>query len=335
MIVLVNGLGNIGTTVANLLLDYKVDFGIDEVWAYKRKIQPWQSIELNLLEAKGIKVCSDDVSYPNPEDVLPKVNYIFECAANGVGLLNKDRYDKLPNLIGASAQGSEKGFGVSFMSGLNNELIKNEKFVHVVSCNMHGSAAIMRLFGGDLLQNLESADMVVVRRSEDIGNHQRMVSGNVVSRHLDEVAGTHHSIDVNDMFKSIGVDANCTASDITTPSQFLHSVRFNLKLKSPLKDSVIDLIDNSPLVSRTSKFDSNVVFEMGRRYGYNGRIFSHAIVLDGNLLITQNEIKGWAFVPQEGNTIISTIHAFLLQIGHEKEKQLINKLLQNLVLNQW
>ena len=55
------------------------------------------------------------------------------------------------------------------------------------------------------------------------------------------------------------------------------------------------------------------MFELGRRYGVQGRLFAHAIVVANDLLISGRSIKGWAFVPQEGNTLLSTLEAFLLQ----------------------
>ena len=74
---------------------------------------------------------------------------------------------------------------------------------------------------------------------------------------------------------------------------------------------------------------------LGRRYGFNGRLFSHAIILSENLLVDRNSIKGWAFIPQEGNTLLSTVHSFLLQTEHPKEKQIMNELLNDLCREQW
>lgn len=337
MNVLVNGVGNIGSSLLNLLVQYKTELNIDLIYACKRTINPWTAAELDVLQEKGIRICTISKSdeYPQLGAILPQIQYIFEATPNGVGLSNKARYEKLPNLIGASAQGSEKGFGTSFMSGVNNKVISGEKFVHVVSCNTHGSAAVLRLFAGENLENLEDADMVVVRRSEDIGNHERLVSANVVARHLDDKAGTHHSIDVRDMFKTINVACELTSSDITTPSQLMHAVRFNIALKTSLSSSVNELLAEYPLIARTNKFDSNIVFEQGRRYGFNGRIFSHAIIIDQNLLISEKRIKGWAFVPQEGNSIISTLHAYLLQTKQANSEQTISKIINKLCRAEW
>jgi glyceraldehyde-3-phosphate dehydrogenase (NAD(P)) len=115
----------------------------------------------------------------------------------------------------------------------------------------------------------------------------------------------------------------------------MHAVRFNIKLKQPIENSIDEMIKSNPLISKTNKFDSNIVFELGRRYGLNGRLYSHAIVLTGNILASDKTIKGWAFVPQEGNSIISTIHAYLLQTNHPQEAEVIAKLISDLCREEW
>lgn len=335
--VLVNGMGNIGTTLVNLLCHHRQELEIEEIYVCKRSIYPWNKAEREILNEKGVKICTTErrEEFLFIEDILPEVDYIFEATANGVGLANLEHYKNLPQLKGSSAQGSEKGFGIPFMSGINDEVVLGQKFVNVVSCNTHGSAALLKTFCGDNLENLEEADVVVVRRSEDLGNHQRLVSANVVARHLSPTAGTHHSIDVIDMFKTKNIHCPLTSSDITTPSQLMHSVRFNIKLKQPLEKSIDACIDANPFMAKTLKFDSNVVFELGRRYGFNGRIFSHAIVLSGNILVTENTIKGWAFVPQEGNSILSTIHAYILQMKLARGEEKFEKIRNGLLRKEW
>jgi len=154
------------------------------------------------------------------------------------------------------------------MSNLNNEQIAFQKFVQIVSCNTHGAAAIINSLANKNLTDLEFADFVVVRRSEDIGNHERLVGANVVARHLSDLNGTHHAIDVKDMYETMGIDCPITSSDITTPSQLLHSTRFHLSFKSSIKPDVIfKQLESNPFIAMTNKFDSNQIFELGRRYG--------------------------------------------------------------------
>ena len=334
MKVLINGVGNIGTTLACLLFDFKTDLDISEVIVYKNLMQPWKQIDLEILSAKGIKVItSDDEPYSK---VIKTIDYIFETTANRIGLKNKSLYEKCESLIGVCAQGSEKGFGIPFMSGLNDDMLLNQKFVQIVSCNTHGAASLLQTICGKDLANLVDSDFVVVRRSEDLGNHERLVSANVVARHLSQVTGTHHAIDVKDMYNSMNINCNITSSDITTPSQLMHATRFTIQTNTKLDlDTFNQLITKNNFISTSTKFDSNLIFELGRRYGEYGRIYNHVIVLNNNLLFTENGVKGWAFVPQEGNSVISTIHAFLLQTNTPNSVVKMNVIKNTLLKKQW
>jgi glyceraldehyde-3-phosphate dehydrogenase (NAD(P)) len=334
MKVLVNGSGNIGTTLACLLIDYKDVLNIEEIHIFKNTPQPWRDTDLDFLKQKGVNVHnSTEIEYT---ELVTKIDYIFEATSNGVGLKNKSLYEKADNLIGVCAQGSEKDFGLPFMSGINSKPFESIKFIQIVSCNTHGAASILQTICGENLTNLKSADFVVVRRSEDIGNHERLVTSNVIARHLSDDIGTHHAIDVKDMYNSLGVNCDITSSDITTPSQLLHSTRFTIQFKNKISESKFnELILTNSFISTTKKFDSNFIYELGRRYGKYGRIFNHAIVLNNNLLISDKTIKGWAFVPQEGNSIISTIHAFLLQTQPKNADKSIEIIKKELLHPKW
>lgn len=340
MKVLVNGIGNIGKTILGILCDYKSKLNIDEIYALKNTaITDWNKEELNILSDMGIVICSrENEDYLDLEDIIDRIDYVFDCNANGFGLKNKYWYENLTSLKGCSAQGSEKGFGIPFMTGINDEQIEDKKFVQIVSCNTHALSSIITTFVNDDLSNLIEGDFVIVRRSEDIGNHERLVTSNVLSRHLKEEIGTHHAIDVKDLFLTKDEGLNIQSSDITTPSQLMHSVRFNLYLKNSISISEIKKrIEDNEYISTSSKFDSNILFELGRRYSPYGRLFSHAIINDNNLLfdVDHLKVKGWAFIPQEGNTILSTIHAFLLQVNMNNTTDVMNAIKKDLVKPAW
>lgn len=338
MKVLVNGIGNIGTTLLSLLIEHQELLNIDTVFALKNKPLPWQEDDLNYLSLIGVRVCSklQESDYEFLDSIIDEVDYIFDCTNNGGGMLNKQWYVDLPNLKGACAQGSEKKFGVSYMAGINDHAVKSKKFVHVVSCNTHSLSSLLTTFTGENLERHTESDFVVVRRSEDIGNHQRLVTANVVARHLDEQIGTHHSVDVVDLFATKKILPNVTSSDVTTPSQLMHAVRFNIGLKEKLNREKIDqLIADNSYMATSTKFDSNVIFERGRRIGFQGRIYSHAIVISNNLIISRDSVKGWAFIPQEGNTLLSTISAFLIQTGFEDYSSVMDSLKNQLLMDRW
>jgi len=340
MKILVNGIGNIGQTLLGVLCDYKTMLHITNIYALKNtQITDWNRLEIDLLEKKGVIICSKNNSlYKNIDSIINEIDYIFDCNANSFGLKNKEWYSSLQNLKGCSAQGSEKGFGIPFMTGINNMAIKNVTFAQIVSCNTHALSSIITTFSNNTLSNFIEGDFVIVRRSEDLGNSERLVGANVLSRHLNNKIGTHHAIDVKDLFETKKEELNIQSSDITTPSQLMHSVRFNLKFKNAPNLSDINIcIEKNLSVSTTTKFDSNIIFELGRRYSQYGRLFSHAIINSNNLLFDSKNgsIKGWAFIPQEGNTILSTIHAFLLQTNVKNNDKIIDKLKLDMIKPMW
>ena len=340
MNVLINGIGNIGQTLLGVLCDHQNLLGIKNIFALKNtEITDWNRQEIELLIQKGIVICTKNKSEHKLLDQhIEHIDYVFDCTANSFGLKNKSWYENLSKLKGCCAQGSEKGFGIPFMSSINNQQIKNNRYVQIVSCNTHALSSLITTLSGQNPSNFEEGDFVIVRRSEDLGNHQRLVGANVISRHLKESIGTHHAIDVKDLFDTKNIKLNIQSSDITTPSQLMHTVRFNLKLKNlPDQKTINTFIEGNPFVSSTTKFDSNIVFELGRRYSAYGRLFSHAIINSNNLLLDKQDrrIKGWAFIPQEGNTILSTVHAFLLQTQNSDHQYIIEKLTAKLIQQKW
>jgi glyceraldehyde-3-phosphate dehydrogenase (NAD(P)) len=330
--VLVNGAGNIGTTLANLLLAHRSTLGIGEVVVRKvREARPFEEPDLNELAKRGALLVRSPIEGA-PGDLLASVDYVFDCRTPGAALRDREAYLRLPNLRGASAQGSEAGFGVPFVGGVNAEVVRGERLVQIASCNTHATTTLLHVLGGVQLGRLEEADLVCVRRSEDLGGSERLVGANVVSRHRDALHGTHHAADAARVYATLGLAPFVTSSDITTPSQLMHAVRFNVRLHAPraAADVVADF-EAEPRLAITAKFDSNRVFELGRRYGFQGRLYAHAIVVANDLLVTGRNVRGWAFVPQEGNTLLSTIEAFLLQTGHPQAEAIERKVCASLI----
>ena len=332
MRVLVNGTGNIGTTLANLLLAHRSLLGIGEVVVRKvRETRPFEVSDLNELVNRGARLVLSPTEGA-AGDLMASVDYVFDCRKPGAALRDRETYLGLPNLRGASAQGSEGGFGVPFVDGVNAEVVGREKLVQIASCNTHATATLLRVLGGEGLGRLEEADLVCVRRSEDLGGRERLVGANVVSRHRDARHGTHHAADAARVYATLGLAPCVTSSDITTPSQLMHAVRFNVRLlTSRAAADVVGDFKAEPRLAITAKFDSNRVFELGRRYGFQGRLYAHAIVVANDLLVTGRNVRGWAFVPQEGNTLLSTITAFLLQTGRPQAEAIGRRLCASLI----
>lgn len=327
MRVIVRGLGNIGTTLANVLLAQRELLGISSVICHKGTPTSFGDADLELLASRGAEVLRGPQL---TESTWSTIDFAFDCRAAGVPRAAREEYADRRRLVGIVVQGTEEGFGVPFVSGLNGDVIAGRRYVQVASCNAHAIATVLRTFGGSRLEQLEVADFVVVRRSEDVGSHERLVSGTVVANHRDE-DGTHHARSARRLFETLGLSPSLSTSDVTTPSQLLHTLRFSVRLRGSWEEERLQrVVQGERLLATTSKFDANRVFELGRRYGFQGRLFAHAIVVSNNLHLRSDagatELRGWAFVPQEGNTILSTIEAYLRQTRHPDPESIMSEL---------
>jgi hypothetical protein len=308
MRVLVNGVGNIGTTLLQVLTTHRSLLGLEEIYAHKATVHPWDQAQLRRLKGLGVVLVGEHGSMPL-EAVCDEIDYVFDTGRPGGGVARQASYDGWRGLRGGSAQGTEHAFGTPYVHGLG---LPVDRWTHIPSCNTHSALAILHTLADGDLDEVVSADFVVARRSEDIGNHERLVAGNVVARHLDPELGTHHAIDADAVLRRIGRRIPMQSSDITTPSQFLHATRFTVRLRTEVSaDAVQARIERNPLVGTTRIFESNKVFEIGRRFGLGGRLYNQAIFVAENLLVSGDEVRGWVVVPQEGNTILSTVGAFL------------------------
>ena len=91
----------------------------------------------------------------------------------------------------------------------------------------------------------------------------------------------------------------------------MHVLWFYLKTKEPLTlNDVKDRLQNNDLVAMTSKNMTSTVFSFGRDHGHYGRILNQTVIVEQSLNIKNgNEITGFCFTPQDGNSILSSISA--------------------------
>ncbi len=258
-----------------------------------------------------------------------------------MGIANLELYKSLPRLKGACAQGSEKAFGQSYIVGMPRCGAAKNRFKQIVSCNTHGIIATLLAFVGQEFNTVEEADFVVVRRSEDLSNSERLVGANVVSRHRDKQMGTHHALDASDLLKEYAISIPMTSSDITTPSQLMHSMRFSIQLTPKFyetqKGLLEDVYQHFPQVSTIRDFNTNRIFELGRRYGFHGRLYASTIINSNYLLwdASTRRIRGWIFIPQEGATILSTIAAYIAECLDYQNGQIYNSIAQACTRVEW
>lgn len=301
MKVLVNGVGNLGTTLLQVLTAHWDLLDADTVFAHKHTLRSRDLPQLQRLKNLGVILVGDD--YPAQADIASvahEIDYVFDAARPGEGRLRKPGYDDLPNLLGASAQGSERGFGTPYVLGHGMDASLS-RHVSVPSCTTHAALAVLRTITGGDLDRARAADFVVASPGDP-----------AVHGHLDDVHGTRAAVDAEELLAVLGRRLPIQSDELSLPEEFLHIVRFSVRLdQSPGLEQVRDRIDRSAYVCRTEHTDTAAVFDIGRRFGLGGRLFQQVIFSDSSLMVKDQVVSGWAFVPREGNTVLSTMSAYL------------------------
>ena len=211
------------------------------------------------------------------------VDYVFDCRKDGAARRDRDRYLAYPNLRGVSAQGSEDGFGVPFVGGVN--------------------AAAMPARGSSTSRR---ATRTRPRRSGGAG---RSVAGGARGQSISSAsAAARTSAGASAWSAPAWSAATATPRTArTTPPtprpcspprrhagghQLGRHHAQSADARGPLRRaarvprSIADLVEDLRRARgsrRPAKFDSNRVFELGRRYGFQGRLYAHAVVVASDL----------------------------------------------------
>ncbi len=326
-IVHVVGTGTIGEPLIGLLCDARKDLGIDEVTFYKHtpslvdrpKLKGLINRGANLAVAKDkIKEFQELGIEPTyeAEEAIKRATVVIDCTPKGTGLLNKERYYvKYKNRVkGFLAQGSEFGFGKMYAVGINDEAITpKDKFIQIVSCNTHNIAVLIKTLAieGRNSSHLREGKFLCIRRANDISQVKSFVPSPEVGTHKDPKMGTHHARDVYHLYKTLGLELNVFSSALKLNTQYMHSIWFDIKLTKKItqEEAIQRFIDN-PRVAVTYKQSANLVFSYGRDHGHYGRILNQTVVVIPSLhVLNNNEVIGFCFTPQDGNSLLSSISA--------------------------
>ncbi|MFC1618698.1 hypothetical protein ACFL45_02000 [Candidatus Neomarinimicrobiota bacterium] len=325
-IVHVVGTGTIGEPLTGLLSDYREQLGIDEVTFNKNTpltserskvrdlIRRGARLSVVAEAVDGFKSISLDPEFTS-EEAIERASVVIDCTPKGSGHKNKVEYYRryLESGLGFVAQGSESGFGKMYACGINDRaLVQGEdKFIQVVSCNTHSMAVLINTLALQdvAVDNLMTGRFVIVRRASDISQDSSFIPSPRVSKHKDEIYGSHHARDCVSLFDTIGHKLDLYSSVLQVNSQYMHVVYFNLVVKEPISlQKVIDRLDANDRIALTEKVSANQVFSFGRDHGHFGRILNQAVVPVPTLQVNnQREIVGFAFTPQDGNSLLSSI----------------------------
>jgi len=338
-IVHVVGTGTIGEPLIGLLCDAKDDLGIDEITFYKHspvltdrpKVKGLVKRGANL--AVGEEKINDfqdlgiDPVY-NSEEAIKRASVVIDCTPKGTGLMNKEKYYKKykGKVKGFLAQGSEFGFGKMYAVGINDTAITSkDQFIHIVSCNTHNIAVLINTLAIEGKKNhLKEGKFLCIRRSNDISQVKSFVPSPEVGTHKDEKMGTHHAVDVYHLYRTLGIELNVFSSALKLNTQYMHCIWYDVKIdKKITKEETTQMFIDNPRVSVTYKKAANLVFSFGREHGHYGRLLNQTVmVLPTIHVLNENEVIGFCFTPQDGNSILSSVTAterFLYPDSYEEK----------------
>ena len=324
-IVHVVGTGTIGEPLIGLLCDAKEDLGIDEISFYKHSPVLTDRPKVRGLVKRGanLAVREDKTSefqelgmepMYDAEEAIKRATVVIDCTPKGTGLMNKEKYyNKYKNKIkGFMAQGSEFGFGKMYAVGINDEAITpKDKFIHIVSCNTHNIAVLIKTLaiGEKNKNNLKEGRFLCIRRANDISQVKSYIPSPQVGSHKDQKMGTHHAVDVFHLYKTLGLDINVFSSALKLNTQYMHCIWYDLKLdyKINTEEATRKFIDN-PRVAVSYKKDANLIFSFGRDHGHYGRLLDQTVIVVPTIhVVNNNEVIGFCFTPQDGNSILSSV----------------------------
>ena len=344
-IVHVVGTGTIGEPLIGILCEQKSNLGIDEITFHKHSPLTSDKPKIQNLMRKGarLSVLEDRIDDFKAiglepeftlEEAVARASVVIDCTPKGFGHANKKAfYEKYTDKVkGFLAQGSEDGFGKKYARGINDHVItKEDQFLQIVSCNTHNLACLVNTIALSVApDNLLSGKFLCIRRSNDISQTSSFVPAPTVNDHDDNIYGTHHAKDAAGLFKTMDLDLNLFSSALKVNSQYMHVVWFNLELKEQTdKEKVLHLLQRDKRVALTEHHSSNTVFSFGRDQGQYGRLLNQTVVVEDSINIKNgNEVTGFCFTPQDGNSILSSIAATVRFLNPHSYQDKINSLSQ-------
>ena len=339
--ILVIGTGTIGEPLIGLLADFRKELKLGSVFFHKRSPLLDEVAKVNSMVERGagLVVDLDKVNQFQElghepvlefEAALKLADVIIDCTPAGneskekfyLPLIRDKKYKKKVFI----AQGSEKGFGVPYAHGINDEaLVRNPQFIQVVSCNTHNISSLIKTLSPSI-HNLVYGDFTCIRRANDISQDGSYIASPEVGKHNDSRFGTHHARDTYDLFRTLNQCPNIFSSALKVNTQYMHIIRFTMQVKGHTdREKVIDSFKENKFTSLTHKTLTNKVFSFGRDHGYYGRIFNHTVVsmpsIYAGQLVGESLITGYCFTPQDGNSILSSVAAAMHAIHGKKYKE--------------
>jgi len=337
--VLVVGTGTIGEPLIGLLADFRKKLNIGRVIFHKRTPLSDEVAKVESLIKRGAQLAVNENLIPAFKELGHNVGYDFQTALKMADVVidctpagnehKKKHYTKYPGKV-FIAQGSEKDFGVPYAHGINDNIFdKNPNFIQVVSCNTHNIACLINTVTNDHGREVKG-DFVCIRRSNDISQEASFVPSPTISDHKDPIYGTHHARDAHNLFMTQKRSVNLFSSALKVNSQYMHIIRFDIKLKGEYThNEILNRFRENKFIALTEKTSTNKVFSFGRDHGYYGRIFNQTVIPVSSLHVRiygrETKISGFCFTPQDGNSLLSSVAACMYALhGRGNYKQYMN-----------
>lgn len=333
-VVHVVGTGTIGEPLIGLLTEFQKEFGIDEVTFHKNSVSDRPKVKALL--KRGAKLVVDAGTEAGfrawgvepamlHDQALEEATVVIDCSPKGLEMKDTLYKQYEHNTQGFIAQGSEFGFGTMYARGINDAVLKQSgPYVQVVSCNTHNLSCIidtLALQEGD--DNLLEGSFVCMRRANDITQVKDFCPAPQVGAHKDGKFGTHHARDAYHLFQTRGLELNLFSSAVKLPTQYMHSLWFDLRLKRPTSLKALKAhIHANDRIAVTEKKDANAVFSFGRDQGHFGRILNQTVIPTSTLTMPhEHRVVGFCFTPQDGNSLLSSVAAALRFLHPEDFEQ--------------
>jgi glyceraldehyde-3-phosphate dehydrogenase (NAD(P)) len=342
--VLVVGTGTIGEPLIAMLVRNRKELGIDRVFFHKNTPLKHDRSKVHALQRAGAElvVHQEKVDAFNDlsiepigtfEDAIEQSRVVIDCTpvGNRMKELVYSRFTSPSRLF--IAQGSEFGFGHMYARGVNDETLEEalrggeeSKFIQVVSCNTHNLSVLVRLLGFDGDENvLDEGRFLCMRRATDISQDTNFIPAPAVGKHTDARFGTHHARDAYHLFQTKGLDLNLFSSAVKLNSQYMHSVYFQIRRSRPIDlDEAMARLASDDLVAMSHKNSAATVFSFGRDHGLYGRILNQTVIANASVAVRNgNEVIGFCFTPQDGNSLLSSLAATCYHLDPETYEERI------------
>jgi glyceraldehyde-3-phosphate dehydrogenase (NAD(P)) len=334
------GTGTIGEPLIGILADMKKPLEIDEVTFAKRQALLSDRSKVFSLMKRGANFAAErdkwsdfkklgmDPTY-DYEEAIGRANVVIDCTPEGVGISNKKEfYQKYTKSVkGFLAQGSEFGFGKPYAYGVNDKALnKDDQFIQVVSCNTHNIVVMVKTLGFENeASRVKDGKFLCIRRANDVSDASGMPPSPKVSKH-EAPFGTHHARDAFYLLKTLGAEPNLFSSAVKINSQYMHCIWFDLTLDKPTSlDEVKERVDRNPRIASTYKDMASLVFSFGRDHGRFGRILNQAVVVLPSLHVRNgNEVLGFCFTPQDGNSLLTSVAATVRFLHPDSQNEIMH-----------